>query len=113
LHVSFLQATRRGVTGILGAWVLLAALPAAADDERATERCLKNALERWFCAADPEGVAVIDGLGSVVCAKGQCVEADDEWHCSPASGGKAELTPEGPVCEGGCRSPRAADCERM
>ena len=92
--------------------MLIASVPAAAD-ERGAERCLKNALEHWFCASDPEGVAVIDNLGSVACAAGGCVEADDEWHCSMVAGGKAELTPEGPVCEGGCRSPRAADCERM
>jgi hypothetical protein len=92
--------------------LLVAALPAWGG-EYAAERCLKNALEHWFCAADPRGVAVIDNLGSVVCAAGRCVEADDEWHCASDSGGRAELTPEGPVCEGGCVSPRSADCERM
>jgi hypothetical protein len=74
-------------------------------------RCLQDALERWFCASDPNGSAVVDNLGAVVCAPGRCVEIDDDWECASLSGGGAERTPEGAVCEGGCRAPRAVDCE--
>ena len=90
--------------------LLLLSGPAAAEPPRG--RCLQDALEHWYCAKDPKGVAVIDNLGAVVCAPGRCVEAEDELHCSDVSDGRAELTPDGPVCEGGCRSPRAVDCER-
>jgi hypothetical protein len=79
----------------------------------ARARCRQDALGRWFCPSDPNGVAVTDNLGAVVCAAGSCVELEDEWHCSATSGGSAELTPEGPVCEGGCHTPRAAECDRI
>ena len=94
----------------LVALALLACGPAAAEPPRG--RCLQDALEHWYCAKDPKGVAVIDNLGAVVCAPGRCVEVDDELHCSSVSDGGAELTPDGPACEGGCRAPRAIDCER-
>ena len=83
----------------------------AADDPPPAGRCLKDSLERWWCAADPKGFAVHDNLGSVVCAPGQCVEVADEWECSSVSGGKAERTPDGAVCEGECRQPRETFCE--
>lgn len=75
-------------------------------------QCEKDALDQWYCAADPKGVAVLDNLGEVVCSPGRCIEVEDEWQCSAVSGGGAEWTPDGPVCEGGCRAPRAVDCER-
>ena len=90
--------------------VLLACGSAAAEPPRG--RCQSDALQQWYCAKDPKGVAVIDNLGAVVCAAGRCVEVEDELQCSAVSGGGAELTPDGPVCEGGCRAPRAIDCER-
>jgi hypothetical protein len=106
-----MQRTRRGPLCALGVGIaLLAWQPAAAEPPRG--RCQQDALENWYCPSDAKGVAVRDNLGVVVCSPGRCVEVEDEWQCSPVSGGGAELTPEGPVCEGGCRAPRAVDCER-
>jgi hypothetical protein len=90
--------------------ILLVAGAAAAQPAPAG-RCRRDALERWFCASDPNGVAVRDNLGAVVCAPGRCVEVEDEWECASVSGGGAELTPDGVVCDGGCRAPREIDCE--
>ena len=73
-------------------------------------RCTKDALGRWYCAIDPKGVAVVDNLGAVICSPGRCIEVEDEWECSAVSGGNAARTPGGPLCDGGCRSPRAVDC---
>jgi hypothetical protein len=87
----------------------LAALGAAAQTP-AGGRCRSDALGQWYCASDEKGVAVVDNLGAVVCAPGRCLEVDDEWQCSAVSGGGAALGPDGPECEGGCRSPRAVDC---
>jgi hypothetical protein len=88
---------------------LLASEPAPAEEPQG--RCAKDALEKWYCASDAKGVAVVDNLGVVVCSPGRCIEVEDEWECSVVSGGGAELTPDGPVCDGGCRSPRAVDCD--
>jgi hypothetical protein len=97
-------------------WVCAAGLTLAAFGTDAAPpsqpRCRKDALESWYCAKDPRGVAVLDNLGKVVCSPGRCVEAEDEWWCSGLSGGGAALSPRGPVCEGGCSAPRAVDCER-
>ena len=97
--------------GILRGSVLVALLasPAAAQEQR----CRADALGQWYCSNDGRGVAVIDSLGTVVCAPGRCVQFEDEWHCSKLSGGSAELTPAGPVCAGDCRAPRASDCEKI
>jgi hypothetical protein len=103
-----MQRAGRGVTCALLA--LLACCPAAAESPQ--ERCRQDALENWYCAADPKGVAVLDNLGVVACSPGRCVEVEDKWQCSVVSGGGAELTLDGPVCEGGCRTPRAVDCDR-
>jgi hypothetical protein len=84
----------------------------AADAEVPQRQCQKDALDQWFCAADPRGVALLDNLGKVVCSPGRCIEVGDEWQCSAVSGGGAQQTPDGPVCAGGCRAPRAVDCER-
>ena len=91
--------------------VALAGLAAPAAAQTAPPRCLQDALERWFCAADPKGAAVIDNLGKVVCAPGRCARLEDEWLCSSVSGGEAAVTPDGPVCAGECRAPRAVDCD--
>jgi hypothetical protein len=98
--------------GCVACAALLIAFAASAQ-EGSRARCRQDALEQWYCPSDGKGVAVVDNLGSVVCAAGSCVQVEDEWQCSAQSGGKAELTPDGPVCDGGCRSPRAADCERI
>ena len=95
----------------LVAFVLLVAPVAEAQALR--PRCQKDALEQWYCAADPKGTAVRDVLGEVVCAPGRCLELDGEWQCAADSGGGVQRTPEGPECAGGCRAPRSVDCERM
>ena len=95
---------------LLGSALSASAVSVAAETPQA--RCVKDALETWYCALDEKGVAVLDNKGVVQCAPGACVEVDDEWHCSALSGGRAAATPQGLVCEGGCRSPRAVDCER-
>jgi len=94
---------------LLTGWTLSASTLAAQSGEG---RCLRDALGNWFCASDPKGVAVLDNLGEVVCAPGRCVELEDELACSTVSGGSARLGPEGAVCDGECRVPRAVDCER-
>ena len=76
-------------------------------------RCETDALGEWFCAVDPRGSAVVDGLGRVVCAPGACEKHEEQWVCSSVSGGTASSTPEGPVCDGECREPEARDCERV
>ena len=92
---------------LIVALALMATSAAAAGPQ-----CQKDALDQWFCPADPKGVAVLDNLGKVVCSPGRCIEVGDEWQCSAVSGGSAQQTPDGPVCEGGCRAPRAVDCVR-
>jgi hypothetical protein len=93
------------------AGALVALLASAASGEE--QRCRTDALRQWYCPTDPRGVAVIDSLGAVVCAPGRCVQFESEWHCSSRSGGSAELTPTGPVCDGECRAPRASNCEKI
>jgi hypothetical protein len=97
----------------LAAACTLAAAPAAAQEPH----CQRNVLGEAFCAKEPNGVAVVDALGVVVCAPGRCVRGvgdDDEWHCSYVPGGDAHLDPAGePLCEGGCRTPRAGECEQL
>ena len=109
--MSFLQGGAARACAWGAALALCTSLPAAAAEAPARARCVENALEQWYCPSDPRGTAVLDNLGTAACAPGVCVEWEGEWHCSPKSGGSAELTPEGPVCEGGCRAPRGADCE--
>jgi hypothetical protein len=106
-----LQHVRRdfGIALLAGATLLACA---AADAAPPQTRCQQDALENWYCAADEKGVAVLDTLGVVLCSPGACVEMEDEWQCSAVSGGRAELTPDGPNCDGGCRTPRAVDCTR-
>ena len=106
-----MNSMQRAGRGVIYALLALSASgPAAAASPQG--RCRQDALDNWFCAADPKGVAVLDNLGVVVCAPGRCVEVEDEWQCSTVSGGGAELTSDGPICEGGCRAPRAVDCDR-
>jgi hypothetical protein len=91
------------------ALALLLASAAQAEEHR----CRADALGEWYCPTDRLGVAVIDALGVVVCAPGRCVQFEGEWHCSIQSGGAAELTPAGPVCDRECRQPRASECEKI
>jgi len=88
-----------------------AAVSQAETAEPVSSRCRKDALDAWYCAKDPRGVAVVDGLGKVACAAGQCVRVGDEWHCSSLSGGAAVAGPGGLRCDGGCQAPRAVDCD--
>lgn len=80
-------------------------------------RCRTDALEQWYCAADPRGSAVVDPLGRVVCAPGACVKQDtedgEEWLCATAPGGRAAAAPEGPRCDGECRPPEATACKKL
>src|SRR5574341_1831049 len=103
---------RRSTEAVLVTGLALLLCRAAAGEPPHQRRCETDALAQWYCAADEQGVAVRDNLGVVVCAPGSCIEVGDEWLCSAVSGGRAVLTPEGPVCEGSCRAPRAVDCER-
>jgi hypothetical protein len=103
---------KAGVRGSAAVLALLAFLPASAAEAPHTP-CRADALGQWYCALEPQGSAVVDSLGAVLCAPGRCVEAEGEWQCASVVGGSAEATPSGPVCAGGCRAPRAADCERM
>lgn len=90
----------------------LVAVLVAATGGAPQARCRSDALGSWFCAKDPLGVAVLGKLGTVLCAPGRCVEVEGEWLCASAPGGGVALTLKGPVCDGGCRAPRATDCER-
>ena len=103
---------RRAGIAVVAA-VSLAGLVGAAPDLDEQEPCLADALEEWWCAEDAQGTAVIDGLGRVVCAPGACVKQDADWVCSSVAGGAAGLTPEGPVCDGGCRPPSAGECRKL
>ena len=105
------RARRRVGCSVMTALLLLLAC-GVAGAETSKSQCQKDALDQWYCAADPKGVAVLDHLGKVLCSPGRCIEVEDEWQCSAVSGGSVKRTPDGPVCEGGCRAPRAVDCER-
>lgn len=97
---------------VLVAALALLAFGVAGAETPQQRRCQKDALDQWYCAADPKGVAVLDPLGQVECSPGRCIEVEDEWQCSAVSGGGVQRTPDGFTCEGGCRAPRAVDCER-
>ena len=111
---------RRRVAIVLAAsaFALGVGANAGAETEHSSgERCLADALENWYCAADPRGSALVDELGRVVCAPGACVKQDtqdkEEWLCSSTPGGTATAVPGGPpVCDGGCRPPEATDCKK-
>jgi hypothetical protein len=96
--------------------ILLAAFLAcgASSVENDPKRCKTDALEKWYCATNPDGTAVVDDLGRVVCAPGACVKVEEQgWICSSLPGGRAAATPKGPVCDGECRTPEATDCEKV
>jgi hypothetical protein len=107
---------KTGQRGLAFLKILLAAClvcgAASAQDE--PKRCRTDALEKWYCATDPHGTAVVDELGRVVCAPGACAKVKEQgWICSSVSGGRAAATPEGPVCDGECRTPEATACEKV
>jgi hypothetical protein len=96
--------------------ILLAAslLCGAASVDSDPQRCRTDALEKWYCATDPAGTAVVDELGRVVCAPGACAKVDPQgWICSTVPGGRAATTPKGPVCDGECRAPETTQCEKV
>ena len=86
----------------------------AASAQEESNRCRMDALDKWYCSADPRGSAVVDELGRIACAPGACAKTDEEgWVCSSVPGGKASVSPEGPVCDGQCRPPEVTDCEKI
>src|SRR5262245_61585447 len=80
-------------------------------------RCRSDALRQWYCVKDPQGSAVVDQLGRIVCAPGECVKQDmpgrSGWLCSTMPGGRALASPAGPVCDGECRAPEATACDKV
>jgi hypothetical protein len=117
--MSFPNWRSRLVPIALAGWVIcLASTAGAAADHSAGVRCQADALEHWYCAADPQGSAVVDQLGRVVCAPGACVKQEtqdqEEWLCSSEPGGRATAVPAGPpVCDGECRPPEATACKKL
>ena len=109
----------RGALAACLTFLIGIAAHAAGDVEHsAGARCQTDALEQWYCAADPKGSAVVDPLGRVVCAPGACVKQEtkdgkEEWLCSTTPGGTATAAPEGPRCEGRCRPPEATACKKL
>jgi len=103
----------------LAACVLCAASSAGAGvDHSAGARCQADALENWYCAADPQGSAVVDTLGRVVCAPGACVkqetqDQEEDWLCSSTPGGRAAAAPAGPICDGTCQPPEVTACKKL
>ena len=76
-------------------------------------RCMRDAEGELYCAQWDMGVAVRNGEGDIVCAPGACVRSSDvdpDWSCSSEEGGWANVTPEGPRCEGGCQAPDPNGC---
>jgi len=90
------------------------AVAAATAWAQAQPRCAIDAMGNTYCAARPGGSAVVSGLGTVVCAPGQCVmdAQNTGWHCSAREGGWARMDPEGPRCEDGCVDPTADQCRQ-
>jgi hypothetical protein len=78
-----------------------------------TRHCETDALGKMYCARTPEGTAVVDDLGRVLCAPGGCTEWEEDWVCSSSAGGSAGVTPDGPVCDGQCLPPTARECEEL
>ena len=86
----------------------------AAGDPEDAKRCRKDALDKWYCPTDPLGTAVVDELGRVLCAPGECAKVDEQgWMCSTVPGGKSAATPSGPVCDGECRAPETTACKKL
>lgn len=108
---------RAALAACLTLMIGVAAHAAGDVEHSAGARCRTDALEQWYCAADPEGSAVVDELGRVVCARGACVKQETqdgkEWLCSTTPGGRAAAAPEGPSCDGGCRPPEATACRKL
>jgi len=81
------------------------------------QSCQRTVMGDTFCASAPDGVAVVSGMGRVVCARGQCTRGQpnnpDSWQCARAAGGWVETTTRGVRCEGGCYSPTTTQCRRM
>jgi len=108
-----MQTTQRGLALLQIVLVACVVCGATSVDDQ-PKRCRTDALDKWYCAADPLGTAVVDDLGRVVCAPGACTKADEKgWMCSSLPGGNAALTPSGPVCDGQCRAPEATECRKV
>lgn len=78
-------------------WILV--LPQASHAE-----CAKDNIGRVLCAAEPGGGAAVDGIGRVLCGKGQCRKNGiGIVYCSKVRGGGAETDGIDTVrCLGGC-----------
>jgi hypothetical protein len=102
----------------LAAMAVCAAIHVHAEPQHSGgQACQADALEQWYCASDPQGTAVLDKLGRVVCAPGACVklevEGEEDWTCASTPGGRAAVAPPAsPVCDGGCRKPEATECKK-
>jgi hypothetical protein len=108
---------QRSANAILQILLAACAIGAAAPSP-VRVRCQADALQEWYCAAEPQGSAVVDNLGRVLCAPGACVKGDvqgdeKDWLCSSKAGGRATSLPEGPVCDGECRAPEAKQCKKI
>ena len=98
-------------TRLLSIAPLLAVFAFSAPEQ--SPHCETDALGKLYCAKTPEGTAVVDDLGRVLCAPGDCVEFEGDWMCSTTAGGAAGIAPDGPVCGGDCRPPTASECEEL
>lgn len=76
-------------------------------------KCATNSIGMVECAKDPNGEAVLNNLGMVVCGKGQCaINSIGIVMCSKISGGGAIIDSIGWVrCQGGCEQASSHDCE--
>jgi hypothetical protein len=112
-------AMRRSAKAILQILLAAGATCAAAPPLAAPRvRCQADALGEWYCAAEPQGTAIVDNLGRVLCAPGACVKGDvkgdeKDWLCASKAGGRATSLPEGPRCDGECRAPEAKQCKKI
>ena len=90
------------------------AIAATAAWAQEQPHCATDSMGNTFCAVRPGGSAVVSGLGTVVCAPGQCVMDPEStaWHCSAREGGWARTDREGPRCEDGCVDPTADQCRQ-
>lgn len=76
--------------------------------------CAKDSIGTVYCAEYPTGGAVADGIGTVLCGKGQCRrDGIGTVHCSQVPGGGAETDSIGTVkCLGGCERGSRNACVR-
>ena len=88
-----------------------AALPASGGGSR----CQTDRVQGTYCARSPQGTAVVNPLGAIACARGECVFDDRRrrWACSRRAGGWARMGTRAAECELGCYQPTTSQCRRM